>query len=89
MRWWWHRAPTVESHVEEALRDQKEKVVQEKGEIEDLLANAQSDQRDAERKLQQVQRVSRESEKVTAEIKKEEEKNGLAILFRRGIGGMT
>lgn len=89
MRWWWSRTPAVESHVEEALRDQKEKVAQEKSEIKDLMAGAQGDQRSAERKLQQAQRVSRETAQVATAIKKEEEKNGLATLFRRGIGGMT
>lgn len=90
MRWWWrNRTPAVESHVETALRDQVEKIALEKDEIKDLLAGAASDQRSAERKLAQAKSVSRETQKVTAEIKKEEEKNGLAMLFRRGIGGMT
>lgn len=91
MKWWrWRtRTPTVGSNVEAVLRDQVEKVAQEKDEIKDLLASAQSDQRTAQRKLRQAQYVSRETEKVAEEIKKEEEKNGLAILFRRGIGGMT
>ncbi len=89
MRWWWSRAPVVESHVEEVLRDQEEKAAQEKDEIKGLMASAQSDQRQAQRKLQHAQRVSRETEQVTAAIRKEEEKNGLAALFRRGIGGMT
>lgn len=88
MRWWWSRAPVVESHVEEALRGQTEKIAQEKDEIKGLMANAQSDQRSAERKLKQAQQFSRETERVTAAIKQEEEKNGLAVLFRRGIGGM-
>lgn len=89
MRWWWDRLLDSDSHVEEALRDQAEKVVQERQEIKGLLANAQRDQHKAEQKLAQAKTASRETEKVVEEIKKEEEKNGLAILFRRGIGGMT
>lgn len=90
MKWLWQsRTPPVGSNVEAALRDQEEKVAQEKDEIKDLLANAQNNQRSAERKLEQAKSVSRETEKVTKEIKKEEAKNGLAILFRRGLGGMT
>lgn len=89
MRWWWSRAPVAESHVEEVLRDQVEKVAQEKDQIKDLMAGAQRDQQVAERKLEQAQRVSQETEQVTAAIRREEEKNGLAILFRRGLGGIV
>lgn len=89
MRWWRARTPPAGANVEAALRDQQEKVAQEKVEIKGLMAKATSDQRQAERKLQQAQSVSRETEKVTKAIKKEEEKNGLAVLFRRGLGGMT
>lgn len=90
MKWLWQsRTPPVESNVEAALRDQEVKVAQEKDEIEGLLANAQNNQRSAERKLEQAKSVSRETAKVAKEIKKEEEKNGLAVLFRRGLGGMT
>lgn len=89
MRWWWQtRTPAVESNVEAALRDQKEKVAQEKNEISGLMVHAHNDRRKAERKLQQAKSVSRETEQVAEAIKKEEEKNGLAVLFRRGIGGM-
>lgn len=89
MRWWRARTPPAGSNVEAALRDQEEKVAQEQVEIKDLMANAQTAQRSAERKLKQARRVSQETEQVAAAIKKEEEKNGLAVLFRRGIGGMT
>lgn len=90
MKWRWRtRTPPVESNVDEALRDQQEKVAQEQAEIKGLMASAQSDQRSAERKLEQAKSVGRETEKVAKEIRKEEEKNGLAILFRRGLGGIT
>lgn len=91
MKWWrWRtRTPPAGSNVEVVLREQVEKVAQEKDQIKDLMASAQSDQRTAQRKLRQAQFVSRETERVTEAIKKEEEKNGLAILFRRGIGGVT
>jgi cob(I)alamin adenosyltransferase len=90
VKWLWRsRTPPAGSNVEAALRDQEQKAAQEKNEIKGLMANAKSDRRKAEGKLQQARSVSRETERVAEAIKKEEEKNGLAHLFRRGIGGMT
>lgn len=89
MKWRWRtRTPSVESNAEAALRDQVEKVAQEKDEINSRMVHAQNAQLNAQRKLQQARSVSRETVKVTEQIKREEEKNGLATLFRRGIGGI-
>jgi hypothetical protein len=72
---------------DEIIASQREKLNEETALVQQKMFDADQDQQVAQRKLVEAQEVSHEAKKVGAALEREEELNGLALIFYRGLAG--
>jgi len=85
VRFW--RWGSASPRQDEIIASQREKLQEETTVVQAALFAADLDQRVAGRKLVEAQEVSHEARKVAGEIRRQEEMNGLAGIFHRGLAG--